>query len=82
VTEHQPGQVIEGNPIINDAFTEPTRYWHFAGVTPEIRDGRRTAGYLAPSPEGQLRITDELIPLELVKDNHGDQRSASSLVRR
>jgi type III restriction enzyme len=71
VTEHQPGQVIEGNPIINDAFTEPTRYWHFAGVTPEIRDGRRTAGYLAPSPEGQLRITDELIPLELVNDLRG-----------
>lgn len=64
----QPGQVIEGNPIINDAFTEPTRYWHFAGVTPEVRDGRRAAGYLAPSPDGQLRITDELLPLEIVND--------------
>jgi type III restriction enzyme len=60
------GTVIEGNPIINDAFTEPTRYWHFGNVTPEIRDGRRTAGYLAPSPDGQLRITDEIIPLEVV----------------
>jgi type III restriction enzyme len=64
----QPGQVIEGNPIINDAFTEPTRYWHFAGVTPEVREGRRIAGYLAPSPDGQLRITDELLPLEVVND--------------
>lgn len=62
------GQLIEGNPIINDAFSEPTRYWHFGGVTPETRDGRRTAGYLAPSPDGQLRITDELIPLETVND--------------
>jgi hypothetical protein len=65
MSEQPPGQVIDGNPIINDAFTEPTRYWHFAGVTPEIRDGRRIAGYLAPSPDGQLRIADELIPLSL-----------------
>ncbi|WP_319461255.1 DEAD/DEAH box helicase family protein [Micromonospora sp. RTP1Z1] len=60
--------VIEGNPIINNAFAEPTRYWHFSGVTPEIRDGRRTAGYLAPSPDGQLKITDDVIPLALVND--------------
>ncbi len=60
--------VIDGNPIINNAFAEPTRYWHFSGVTPEIRDGRRTAGYLAPSPDGQLKITDEVIPLALVND--------------
>jgi len=26
------------------------------------------AGYLAPSPDGQLKITDEVIPLELVND--------------
>lgn len=68
MTTTQPGQVIEGNPIINDAFSEPTRFWHFAGVTPQIRDGRRTAGYLAPSPDGQLRITDELLPLSVVND--------------
>jgi len=68
VSAAQPGQVIEGNPIINDPFREPTRYWHFGGVTPELRDGRRTAGYLAPSPDGQLRITDELIELDVVND--------------
>lgn len=62
------GTLIEGNPIINDAFAEPDRYWHFGAVTPEIRNGRRTAGYLAPSPDGQLKITDEVIPLELVND--------------
>src|SRR4051812_17213295 len=60
--------VIEGNPIINNAFIEPTRYWHFGGFTPEIREGRRTAGYLAPSPDGQLKITDEVIPLAIVND--------------
>ncbi|MDB4872733.1 MAG: hypothetical protein JWL97_3737 [Gemmatimonadales bacterium] len=60
--------VIEGNPIINNAFVEPTRYWHFGGVAPEIREGRRTAGYLAPSPDGQLKITDEVIPLTLAND--------------
>lgn len=64
----QPGQVIDGNPIINDPFAEPTRYWHFAGVTPEVREGRRIAGYLAPSPDGQLRITDELIELAVPND--------------
>ncbi|MGW3353687.1 DEAD/DEAH box helicase [Nonomuraea rubra] len=60
--------VIDANPIINDAFREPTRYWHFGEVAPTMREGRRIAGYLAPSPDGQLRITDELIPLELVND--------------
>jgi type III restriction enzyme len=64
----ETGTVIEGNPIINGAFAEPTRYWHFGGVTPELSDGRRTAGYLAPSPDGQLKITDEVIPLALVND--------------
>src|SRR5690348_6086485 len=64
----QAGTVIEGNPIINNPFAEPTRYWHFSGVTPEIRSGRRTAGYLAPAPDGQLKITDEVIPLTLAND--------------
>ena len=67
-TTTAPSTVIEGNPIINDAFGEPTRYWHFGNVSPELRDGRRTAGYLAPAPDGQLKITDEVIPLELVND--------------
>jgi type III restriction enzyme len=62
------GTVIAGNPIINNAFAEPDRYWHFGSLTPEIRHGRRTAGYLAPSPDGQLKITDQVIPIELVND--------------
>ena len=63
--------MIEGNPIINNAFSEPTQHWHFAGVIPRVREGRRAAGYLAPSPDGELKITDELIPLELVNDLRG-----------
>jgi type III restriction enzyme len=70
-----PGTVIEGNPIINDAFHEPTRYWHFGAVTPQLRAGRRTAGYLAPSPDGQLKITDEVIPLNIVNDLRDRVRS-------
>lgn len=66
--ERTAGQVIEGNPIINDAYSEPTRHWHFSGVTPEVRHGRRTAGYLAPAPDGELRITDEIIALDVVND--------------
>ena len=68
MTENGPGQVIEGNPIINDAFIEPTSYWHFGGLIPEMRSGRRLSGYLAPSPEGHLKITDELIEIEVVND--------------
>lgn len=62
------GNVIDGNPIINLPYVEPTRYWHFGNVTPELREGRRTAGYLAASPDGQLNITDEVIPLTVVND--------------
>jgi len=60
--------VIEGNPIINDPYLEPVQHWHFAGVTPSIREGRRPAGYLAPSPDGQLRLVDEVIELKVVND--------------
>ncbi len=70
----QPSTVVDANPIINDPFTEPTRYWHFGDVAPTLRDGRRMAGYLAPSPDGLLRITDELIPLELANDLRGRVR--------
>ena len=55
--------VIEGNPIINDAFREPDRHWDFTSVTPFVAEGRREAGYLAPSPDGQLNITDQVIPI-------------------
>lgn len=69
------GPVVDTNPIINDPFTEPTRHWHFGGLAPQIRHGRRTAGYLAPAPDGALRITDEVIPLETVNDLRGRVRS-------
>jgi type III restriction enzyme len=58
--------VIDGNPIINLPFEEPSKHWDFGGLAPTLSDGRRIAGYLAPSPDGQLRITDAVIPLELV----------------
>lgn len=67
-TSAPAGLVIDANPIINDPFSEPTHYWHFGDLTPVKRAGRRTAGYLASSPDGQLRITDDLIPLSLVND--------------
>lgn len=68
MTATEPGQVIEGNPIVNDAFAEPTRHWYFAEAVPELREGRRPAGYLTPSPDGQLRITDEMVLLDVVND--------------
>ena len=60
--------VVDANPIINDPFVEPSRYWHFGEVAPTVREGRRIAGYLPASPDGQLRITDELIPLSTAND--------------
>lgn len=33
------------HPIVNDAFSEPTRYWDFSEGTPKLRAGRRPASY-------------------------------------
>lgn len=71
----EPGQVIDGNPIINNAFIEPEKHWHFGSVVPELQSGRRPSGFLAPSPEGQLRISGELIELDLVNDLRSRVRS-------
>lgn len=61
------GQVTDQNPIINDPFREPTRHWHFGDGAPEIRDGRREAGYIPPAPKGQqLDFTAELVRLDQV----------------
>lgn len=64
------GQVTDTNPIVNDPFEEPARYWHFSGDAPELRDGRRPAGYLPPAPkhDGEVRITDEAIELQLINE--------------
>lgn len=65
--EARIGQVTEQNPIINDAFTEPTCHWDFGEGAPSIVEGRRDAGYIPPAPKGeQLRITDELVRLDHV----------------
>jgi type III restriction enzyme len=63
----QLGQVTTQNPIINDAFAEPTRHWEFGEGAPSVAGGRRDAGYIPPAPKGeQLRITDELVRLDHV----------------
>lgn len=65
--ELQIGQVTDANPIINDAFEEPTRRWEFGEGAPQIVEGRRDAGYIPPAPKGeQLRITDEVVRLDHV----------------
>jgi type III restriction enzyme len=44
-------------PIINDAFSEPPRHWEFDQGIPELKEGRRPAGYyLAP------RTRDAIVP--------------------
>ncbi len=40
--------VLDKNPIINNAFEEPKRHWHFpADDQPVIRDGRRKSTYFS-----------------------------------
>jgi type III restriction enzyme len=46
-----PDAIIE-NPILNSPFEEPTRHFKFTddGITNEIIETRRLAGYFAPIP--------------------------------
>ncbi len=68
VAEIQVGQVTDQNPIINDPHHEPTRHWRFGEGAPEIREGRREAGYIPPAPKGQEQLTfaSEVVRLEQV----------------
>lgn len=67
VAEAQVGQVTDQNPIINDPHAEPARHWHFGDGAPEVREGRRVAGYVPPMVKGgQLQITDEIVVMEQV----------------
>ncbi|MDP2705497.1 MAG: DEAD/DEAH box helicase family protein [bacterium] len=56
--------------IINDAYTEPTRYWAYIRESQEfeLRDGRRKAGYWKLSGVGRNGNDDlgEFVELELV----------------
>ena len=64
-------QVVDVNPIINDPYSEPARHWDFREEGPPVvAEGRRLAGYLPPdtSGSGQLTITGDLVPLDLVND--------------
>ena len=65
VTPAAEGQVTEQNPIINDAFAEPTHHWVFGAGEPVKVEGRRESGYLPPvTKDGQLTITDRVIVME------------------
>ncbi len=64
------GQITDRNPIVNDAYREPTRHWRFGEGAPELVDGRRASGYLPPvdTKRGELSVTGDLVPLDLVND--------------
>jgi type III restriction enzyme len=59
------------NPIVNNPFEEPSQYWDYREGQPELRSGRRPAGYyLRPrtrSATGSL-FEEEFIPLDLVNE--------------
>lgn len=83
VAEAQVGQVTDRNPIINNPHAEPERHWHFGDGVPEVRDGRRVAGYVPPMVKGgQLQITDEIVIMEQVnriRDRVREWREATYL---
>ncbi len=70
---------VVGQPIINDPYSEPTRYWYIPtptarrrGEPNELREGRRPAGYLMRQPtrkrKGQVQLAlmeEEFVPLAL-----------------
>ncbi len=71
ITEVGRANVVTTNPIINSAYGEPTRHWAFGDVEPTVKEGRRPAGYLISSPDGTLKITDYIVPLDVVNDLRG-----------
>jgi len=57
------------DPIVNNPFEEPTRYWAYEEGQPITKEGRRPAGYYLKSrtrgPQAAL-MEEEFVPLELV----------------
>ena len=59
-------------PILNSPYKEPSEYWQIeAGRPPEIRSGRRQAGYFyrdpkAPVTSDEHEARGQWVPLELV----------------
>ena len=57
-------------PILNDAYLEPTRHWHIeAGREPELRESRRPAQYVVARAErrgGAAQVLHEAVSLDLV----------------
>jgi type III restriction enzyme len=56
-------------PILNSPYDEPDRYWHLQqGAAPELREGRRPAGYFYRDPraDDQGSARGDWIELELV----------------
>ncbi|MBI3321727.1 MAG: DEAD/DEAH box helicase family protein [Candidatus Omnitrophica bacterium] len=63
-------------PILNDAYLEPTRHWHIEpGREPELQESRRPAQYVVARAErkgGAAQLLHEAVPLESV--NHIRER--------
>ncbi len=63
--------LIVDNPIINDPFGEPTRYWLYTEGQPQLKPGRRPSGYYLAA-----RTTTKIKPLaeeEFVEIEHVNQ---------
>ncbi len=64
-----PDVVIE-NPILNSPFAEPTRHFRFTddGITDEIVEERRLAGYFIPIPQPKKRGKQLAIDTQWTQD--------------
>jgi len=49
-------QAVIDNPILNSAFSEPTRHFRFGdeGITNDIVDKRRTSSYFIPIAQRRI----------------------------
>lgn len=61
--------LIVDNPIINNPFERPTRYWAYESGQPVLKEGRRPSGYyLKTRTRGQQMslFEEEFVPMDLV----------------
>lgn len=71
-----------GEPILNSPYEEPSRWWSIEeGRSPELREGRRAAGYFYRDPkeaapeQGFTRgVWEELELVELIRERLGSWR--------
>jgi type III restriction enzyme len=70
--------IVVDQPIVNEPFSEPRRYWRIHDGSPELVDERRPSGY-APGLRTQhgaaSKLEEDFVPLPLVNEIRGRVRA-------